>query len=120
MLHDPADTRRAAAIFKALAHPGRLEIACRLAEAGARTQRQLIDELGWPQSTVARHLAPLRDLGLVEGERRGTEVLLEVPSPIVRRLVQSVCDWMHGQGGDDLAPRAGRAARHRKKSGVQV
>jgi ArsR family transcriptional regulator len=117
LVQDPADIRRAAALFKALAHPGRLEIACRLAENGAKTQKQLIDELGWPQSTVARHLAPLRDLGLVEGERRGAEVLLEVRSPLVRTLVKSVCDWMHRRGSVDVAT---RVAHRGKMSEVQL
>jgi DNA-binding transcriptional ArsR family regulator len=119
MVHDPADIRRAAQVFKALAHPARLEIACRLAEHGARTQTQLIAVLGWPQSTMARHLAPLRALGLVEGTRRGNEVLLEVQSPIVRSLVQSVCEWMHEAAEFAPAP-AGARARAKRKSEVQA
>jgi DNA-binding transcriptional ArsR family regulator len=120
MLHDPADTRRAAALFKALAHPGRLEIACRLAASGPRTQKQLIDELDWPQSTVARHVAPLRACGLVEGERRGAEVWLAVRSRLVRTLVQSVCEWMQQREKGSPVPRARRTARRSTRPGVHA
>ncbi|UCE03573.1 MAG: winged helix-turn-helix transcriptional regulator [Candidatus Latescibacterota bacterium] len=95
MKRDPEDIDRAARIFKALSHPQRLEIACRLAEGAPATQTQLVQELGWPQSTLARHLQPLRDLGLVVGERHGPEVVLTVKSAVVRTLVQSVCVWLH-------------------------
>ena len=120
MVRRPTDMRRAAAIFKALAHPARLEIACRLASEGTKTQKQLIDELGWPQSTMARHLAPLRDVGLVDGERRGTEVLLAVRSPVVRQLVQSACDWLHEQEGRRPTRQGAGGARSGSASAVQA
>ena len=90
----PQDIERAAKVFKALSHPGRLEIACRLAEDES-TQTALIEAMGLPQSTVARLLAPLRDLDLVKGERKGQEVRLSVGDPIISELVQSVCGWLH-------------------------
>ena len=101
MKHDSADVRRASKLFKALAHPSRLEIACRLADCSPKTQTQLVDELGWPQSSMARHLAPLRELGLVEAERAGVEVRLTLRDPIVKTLFESVCEWIedHPSGG---------------------
>ena len=91
---DPDELRRAALVFKSLSHPARLEIACRLAEASA-TQKELVAAMGLPQSSMARLLVPLRDLGLVSGERRGPEIELSVGSPIIRQLVESVCAWLH-------------------------
>ena len=114
MRHDPADVRRASKLFKALAHPSRLEIACRLADNPPKTQKELIDELGWPQSSMARHLAPLRDLGLVEAERAGVEVRLSVRDPIVKTLFQSVCDWLEGEPADGATQRTPNGARRRK------
>jgi ArsR family transcriptional regulator len=105
MKRNPEDIERAARFFKVLAHPARLEIACRLAEGGA-SQKHLIAELGWPQSSVARFLAPLRDSGIVQGERKGSEVTLSVGSPIIQQLVQSVCEWLHEEG-----PAAGSPTR---------
>jgi DNA-binding transcriptional ArsR family regulator len=110
MRHDPADVERASKLFKALAHPARLELACRLADSPPKTQKQLIDELGWPQSSMARHLAPLRELGLVESERDGVEVRLTVRDTIIKTLFQSVCDWL----ADDTT----NTSRTRKKNGA--
>ena len=93
----PQDIARAAKVFKALSHPGRLEIACRLAEDDS-TQTELVAALGLPQSTVARLLGPLRDLELVKGERQGQEVRLSVGDPIIAQLVESVCGWLHADG----------------------
>ncbi len=103
MKRNPEDIRRAARIFKALSHPSRLEIACRLAEASS-SQKDLIEAMGIPQSSVARMLAPLRDLGLVQGERQGQEVQLSVGSPIIRLLVESVCEWLHPSGNSHAGP----------------
>ena len=96
----PQDIERAAKVFKALSHPGRLEIACRLAE-GDSTQTALVDAMGLPQSTVARLLGPLRDLELVKGERQGQEVRLSAGDEIISALVESVCEWLHPSNGKD-------------------
>lgn len=101
MAHAAADIQRASRLFKALSHPARLQIACRLAEGAPATQKHLVAELGLPQSTLARHLTPLRDLGLVRGCRQGPEVLLAIEDPLVRTLVQSVCDWLHPSARHD-------------------
>jgi len=95
MERNPQDIRQAARVFKALSHPGRLEVACHLSQDGPQTQKQLVSAMGCPQSTMARHLGALRDLGLVIGERRGPEVLLKVSSEVISQIVQALCDWMH-------------------------
>ncbi len=101
---NPEDIARAALIFKALSHPGRLEIACRLADMKA-TQKEIVEAMGLPQSSVARLLGPLRDLDLVTGQRRGQEVELSVSSPVIRLLVESVCDWLHGDTDEGTVTR---------------
>jgi ArsR family transcriptional regulator len=97
---DPKDVRRAADIFKALSHPSRLRIVCLLFDGLPKTQKELIQELGWPQSTVARHLAELRQAGLVTATRKGSEVLLEVGSPVAGQLMTAVCEWVHPETGE--------------------
>jgi len=88
------ELRNASQVFKALSHPDRLRLTCLLADRDGATQHELVDELGWPQSTVARHLGALRDRGLVVGERHGAEVRLEA-TLMPRVLLETVCDWMH-------------------------
>ena len=107
-----AELKGASLIFKALSHPDRLRLTCLLAERERATQHELVDELGWPQSTVARHLGTLRDRGLVVGERAGAEVMLEATA-MPRYLLDTVCDWMHPEGtnGNGLAPASAEASR---------
>jgi len=96
----PQDIRRAADIFKVLSHPDRLRLICRLFDAPPTPQKDLVRDLGWPQSSVARHLGALRDCGLVVAQRRGKEVLYEIGSPVARQLMSAVCQWVHPETGE--------------------
>lgn len=97
-----AELRAASQVFKALSHPDRLRLTCLLAERDGSTQRDLVAELGWPQSTMARHLGKLRERGLVVGRRRGAEVVLEATA-MPRRLLDTVCAWRRGNGTGGVA-----------------
>jgi len=99
----PADLNRAAAIFRALAHPHRILLACCLANGRTATQRDLLEELGWPQSTLARHLGVLRERGLVRGIRDGNHVRLELEGTVTPQLLAAVCAWVHPDTGDRFA-----------------
>lgn len=128
MGHEPSrgELARAAQVFKALSHPDRLLLACLLAErTRATTQHELVEELGWPQSTVARHVGTLRDQGLLTGTREGAEVLLETTA-LPRSLLDSVCGWLDPVGGRRTeevergrAPRAARSGRRGRLAGVR-
>lgn len=98
-----AEIRHAAAVFKALGHPERLRIVCELAEARVCTQTELVQRLGRPQSTLARHLATLRSLGLVNAERDGQEVPLVLSGTVTESLLDAVCDWIHNGRHGELA-----------------
>jgi DNA-binding transcriptional ArsR family regulator len=63
-----------AKIVKAMAHPARLFIVDELAKNGPRCVCELTEMVGTDMSTVSRHLALLRDAGLVEDEKRGAMV----------------------------------------------
>jgi DNA-binding transcriptional ArsR family regulator len=96
----PNDLHRAATVFKALAHPNRILLACCLAQGRAVTQHEIVEQLGWPQSTVARHLSTLRAQGLVRAERHGTQVRLALDGTVTPRLLEAVCTWVHPATGD--------------------
>lgn len=102
MKADPNDIRRAAGIFKALSHPARLKIACRLFDGRCTTQKELIEEMGWPQSTMARHLSALRDRGLIKATRHGQEVQLELGGTVTKQLLETVCIWVHPETGEQF------------------
>ncbi len=102
-LPDAADLNRAAAVFRALAHPHRILLACCLANGRTATQSELLDQLGWPQSTMARHLGALRERGLVRGTRHGNQVLLALEGTVTPQLLAAVCAWVHPDTGDHFA-----------------
>ena len=62
-----------AKVMKALAHPTRLFIVKELSR-GERCVCELTDMVGADVSTVSKHLALLRGVGVVRDDRRGTQV----------------------------------------------
>jgi arsenate reductase len=75
---------REAALLKALADPTRLRLAVLLARRGETCVCRLVEALGMPQSSVSRHLAVLRNCGLVEARREGTWMHYRLASPSSR------------------------------------
>lgn len=66
----PGDLAAAAALFRSLSDPARLEILQHLA-LGEHRVRELTEHLGLAQSTVSAHLACLKDCGLVTSRPQG-------------------------------------------------
>ena len=63
-----------ARIIKAMAHPARLFIVDELAKNGERCVCDLTEMIGTDMSTVSRHLAQLKEAGIVDVEKRGQMV----------------------------------------------
>ncbi len=63
-----------AKIVKAMAHPARLLIVDELSKHGERCVCELTEMIGTDMSTVSRHLAQLKQAGLIEDEKRGQMV----------------------------------------------
>ncbi|MDN5919470.1 MAG: metalloregulator ArsR/SmtB family transcription factor [Pseudonocardia sp.] len=61
-------------LLRALAAPVRIAIVLQLLEH-ARCVHDLVDALGVTQPLISQHLRVLKAAGVVEGERRGREVL---------------------------------------------
>ncbi len=78
----PRDYKNRAVICKALGHPVRLYIVDRLA-AGERCVCELREEIGLDISTVSRHLAALKNAGLISDEKRGKQVFYRLAAPCV-------------------------------------
>lgn len=76
----------AAALFRSLADPARLAIVRRLAAGEARVV-DLTGELGLAQSTVSKHLACLRDCGLVEVRPVGRASVYSLAQPALADLL---------------------------------
>jgi ArsR family transcriptional regulator len=75
--------------FKALAHPGRLEVFFTLVKArGELSAGEVQDTLGIPGPTLSHHLERLRRAGLVQARRQERFIYYSVGSPMVTDLVR--------------------------------
>jgi ArsR family transcriptional regulator len=114
------DTQRLkshAAIFKALAHPSRLRIIEALAD-GELCVRDLRGLVGSDLSTVSRHLAVLRNVGLIGDDKRGLQVFYRITCKCLLDFLECVvsaekarADSSRGCGRGAAAPR--RPAKRR-------
>jgi ArsR family transcriptional regulator, virulence genes transcriptional regulator len=73
--------------LKALSHPARLVLLCRLAE-GPATVGEMEEMLGLPQAEVSKQLARLRADGLVTTRRDGRNVTYSVKDDTTVRVVR--------------------------------
>jgi DNA-binding transcriptional ArsR family regulator len=86
---DPVD-----AVFAALADPSRRFVLETLASQGTATPTELAAELPVTRQAVAKHLALLRDAGLVEATKAGRETRYELtPAPLA-----SAVEWIDAVG----------------------
>ena len=76
----------AAALFRSLGDPARLVIVRRLALGPARVT-DLTAALGLAQSTVSKHLACLRDCGLVTSEPAGRASVFRLAQPALADML---------------------------------
>ena len=91
MIAPDADVERvelapAAALFRSLGDPARLMIVRRLAGGPARVT-DLVAALGLAQSTVSKHLACLRDCGLVTSEPAGRASVFRLAQPALAEML---------------------------------
>ncbi|MCM0675828.1 metalloregulator ArsR/SmtB family transcription factor [Micromonospora phytophila] len=78
----------AVALFRSLGDPTRLAIVRRLAAGEARVV-DLTGELGLAQSTVSKHLACLRDCGLVDFRAEGRQSFYALARPELLDLLRA-------------------------------
>ena len=88
--------RQEAAIFKALGHVARLQIVNELA-AGERCVCDLVELTGLGWSTVSRHLAVLKAVGVVADEKRRLQVFYSLRRPCVARFTACLREAADGQ-----------------------
>ena len=102
------------AVFRAMADHTRREI-LRLLRSGPRTSGEIASRFdsSWP--TISRHLAVLRDAGLVATERSGQEIYYELNLSVFQDLVQHLMEW--ARAAPSKEPARGRRPRraHREQ-----
>ena len=79
------------AVFRALADPTRREI-LRMLRSGARTSGEIAARFdsSWP--TISRHLAVLREAGLIVAERNGQEIHYELDTSVFQDIVRHLME----------------------------
>jgi ArsR family transcriptional regulator, cadmium/lead-responsive transcriptional repressor len=102
----------AACLFHGFSDASRLAIVRHLA-LGEHRVVDLTAHLGLAQSTVSKHLACLRDCGLVESRPQGRASLFRLTHPDATLDLLSAAERLLGLTGDAVAlcPNYGQAAR---------
>jgi ArsR family transcriptional regulator len=112
-------------LFKALSDPRRLALLIRLAEAGeARTIGAVADGSGVDMSVVSRHLAILREAGVIQCEKQGKEVWCVVQTRALAKILRDLANaleaccpdgWRVNAGGGVSAAKLGRTGPTRSR-----
>jgi DNA-binding transcriptional ArsR family regulator len=85
------------AVFRALADPTRREI-IRLLRDGPRSSGEIAARFPTSWATVSRHLAVLREAGLILQERNGQHVNYELNTTVFQDLIEHLMGWGVGPG----------------------
>lgn len=80
-----------ARVLKALAHPSRLLIVDELSR-GERCVCELAQLVGAEMPTMSRHLALLREAGIVDDEKRGVQVFYRLRTRCVMNFFRCVAE----------------------------
>ena len=92
MTMDPKNQARfeaRATIIKAMAHPTRLFIVDELSRK-ERCVCELTEMIGADTSTVSKHLSILRSAGIVQNEKRGSQIFYRLRMPCILNFFDCV------------------------------
>jgi len=87
------------AVFKALADPTRREI-LQILRAGPRSSGEIAEHFPSAWATISRHLAVLRDAGLVATERNGSSIVYELDTTVFQDTVEHLLNWINPRGSN--------------------
>ena len=77
-------------IFKALAHPLRVQIVMGLIQKHECNVSIMVEKLEVPQPTVSQHLNILKSHRIIEGFRNGNQICYKVTNDQVRKIFGSL------------------------------
>ena len=80
------------AAFKALSDPTRREI-LKLLRNGPRNSGEIAEKFPSAWATISRHLAVLRDAGLILSERNGQQIIYELNTTVFEDVVNHLLEW---------------------------
>ena len=80
------------AAFKALSDPTRREI-LKLLRNGPKTSGEIAEKFPSAWATISRHLAVLREAGLILSERNGQQIVYELNTTVFEDVVNHLLEW---------------------------
>lgn len=86
------------AAFKALSDPTRREI-LKLLRNGPKTSGELAEKFPSAWATISRHLAVLRDAGLILSERNGQQIVYELNTTVFEDVINHLMEWTRPSKG---------------------
>jgi len=84
-------------VFKALSDPTRREIIKHL-RRGPLTSGDIAERFPVAWATISRHLAILRQAGIITAEKNGNSVRYELNATVLQELVEVIYDWTRKGG----------------------
>ena len=91
-----------ARVMKAMAHPTRLFIIDELSR-GERCVCELTEMVGADMSTVSKHLSILKSVGIVQDDKRGSQVFYRLRCPCVLNFFGCVETVLKSVANEQLA-----------------
>ncbi len=86
LLGDDEDVERAARSLKAMSHPLRLKILCKLGAEEVSVQ-DIVEQVGTSQSNISQHLSILRDKGILDSRKDANRVYYRVSDSRTLQLI---------------------------------
>jgi ArsR family transcriptional regulator len=86
-------------VFKALADPTRREV-LHLLRGGPMSSGEIAERFPSAWATISRHLAVLREAGLVTTERNGSSILYELDTTVFQEAVENLLNWVKPRGSN--------------------
>lgn len=80
--------------FKLLGDPMRLTLLHAL-QSGEKSVNQLVEETGASQPNISKHLAALRNAGLVKRRKETNMAYFSIAAPFIFQLCQIVCEGIN-------------------------
>jgi DNA-binding transcriptional ArsR family regulator len=84
-------------VFKALSDPTRREVIRHL-RRGPMTSGDIAGKFPVAWATISRHLAILKDAGIISAEKNGNSVRYELNATVLQELVEVIYDWTRKGG----------------------
>lgn len=84
--------------FKALSDPTRREI-LKLLRNGPKTSGEIAEKFPSAWATISRHLAVLRESGLILSERNGQQIIYELNTTVFEDVVNHLREWTRPSRG---------------------